>query len=112
MLFLRQRAVMHAPQSNLKTRIHIKYKYKLRYRYKYKYKLKYRYIIFTKCCLFRELRCLRHKIHMGLFLTFLLADLSWIFTALIQVKDVKCFKRSFCDSIMNNIYNALNYEKL
>jgi len=33
---------------------------------------------------FRELRCLRHKIHMGLFLTFLLADLSWIFTALIQ----------------------------
>ena len=70
----------------------------------------------------RELRCLRHKIHMGLFLTFLLAgiamltsclmfclffiffvivivlliviygwffliaDLSWIFTALIQVK--------------------------
>ena len=22
------------------------------------------------------------------------------------------FRRSFCDSIMNNIYNALNYEKL
>ena len=35
MLFLRQRAAMHAPQSNLKPRIHIKYKYKLKYKYKY-----------------------------------------------------------------------------
>jgi hypothetical protein len=44
---------------------------------------------------FREMRCLRHKIHIGLFLTFLLADLSWIFTALIQV----------CENLVNSLTN-------
>jgi len=33
---------------------------------------------------FREMRCLRHKIHIGLFLTLILSILSWIFVALIQ----------------------------
>jgi len=33
---------------------------------------------------FREMRCLRHKIHIGLFLTLIMSDMSWIFTAFIQ----------------------------
>lgn len=33
---------------------------------------------------FRELRCLRHKIHIGLFSTVCLADISWISTAFVQ----------------------------
>jgi len=33
---------------------------------------------------FREMRCLRHKIHIGLFLSLILTDLAWIFVALIQ----------------------------
>jgi len=33
---------------------------------------------------FRELRCLRHKIHIGLFTTLFLTDISWIFTAIVQ----------------------------
>lgn len=33
---------------------------------------------------FRELRCLRHKIHIGLFTTLFLTDVSWIFTAVVQ----------------------------
>ena len=34
----------------------------------------------------RELHCLRHKIHIGLFITLIFADISWIFTACIQVR--------------------------
>lgn len=33
----------------------------------------------------RELRCLRHKIHIGLFVTVGLADLTWLITASLQV---------------------------
>ena len=40
------------------------------------------------CC--RELRCLRHKIHMGLFCSVLLTDLSWLITASLQVSSVAC----------------------
>ena len=32
----------------------------------------------------REMRCLRHKIHMGLFCAFGLSALNWIFTKSIQ----------------------------
>ena len=49
--------------------------------------------MFDWYCSIRELRCLRHKIHMGLFLTFLLADLSWIFTALIQVEEIAYLRK-------------------
>jgi hypothetical protein len=31
------------------------------------------------------MRCMRHKIHIGLFLTYIFADLAWIITALLQV---------------------------
>ena len=34
---------------------------------------------------FRELRCLRHKIHIGLFVTVGIADLTWLLTASLQV---------------------------
>jgi hypothetical protein len=34
---------------------------------------------------YREMRCMRHKIHIGLFLTYIFADLAWIITALLQV---------------------------
>ena len=47
----------------------------------------------------RELTCLRHKIHMGLFLTLILADMSWIFTALIQV-GIKGFSECFIQQIL------------
>ena len=42
--------------------------------------------------LFREMRCLRHKIHIGLFFTLILSDMSWIFTALIQVRLVMSYQ--------------------
>ena len=38
---------------------------------------------FPSC--FRELRCLRHKIHIGLFVTVGIADLTWLLTASLQV---------------------------
>ena len=31
------------------------------------------------------MRCLRHKIHIGLFLALIFTDLAWIFAAFIQV---------------------------
>ena len=34
----------------------------------------------------RELRCLRHKIHIGLFISVILADLSWLIEPLLQVE--------------------------
>ena len=37
-------------------------------------------------CLFSEMRCMRHKIHIGLFLTYIFTDLAWIITNLLQVK--------------------------
>ena len=38
----------------------------------------------TSSC-FRELRCLRHKIHIGLFVTVGIANLTWLLTASLQV---------------------------
>ena len=37
------------------------------------------------CYVCREMRCLRHKIHVGLFLSLILTDIAWIFVAFIQV---------------------------
>jgi hypothetical protein len=39
----------------------------------------------------REMRCMRHKIHIGLFLTYIFADLAWIITALLQVGACRCW---------------------
>ena len=38
----------------------------------------------SKCFSRREMRCLRHKIHMGLFCAFGLSALNWIFTKSLQ----------------------------
>ncbi|XP_023329104.1 diuretic hormone receptor isoform X2 [Eurytemora carolleeae] len=43
--------------------------------------------LFIAVCIFlflREMRCMRHKIHIGLFLTYIFTDLAWIITNLLQ----------------------------
>ena len=45
---------------------------------------------------FREMRCLRHKIHMGLFCTFGLSALNWILT--LSWKNLVCPLRKFWTS--------------
>ena len=47
---------------------------------------KNRLLIITSVVFFREFRRLRHKIHIGLFLSFILESVSWIISAISQVK--------------------------
>ena len=110
MLLLRQRAAMHAPQKQLETRIHIKYKYKLKYRYKIQIQIKtQKYNIYKMLFLQRASVPPAQNPH---------GSLSHIppRRSLLDLHSPhsgeRCFRRYFCDSIMNNICNALNYEKL
>ena len=47
--------------------------------------LKWNFKLFVYIYIFREMRCLRNKIHTNLFFTFVLSNACWIGTAVIQV---------------------------
>ncbi|XP_023322237.1 diuretic hormone receptor [Eurytemora carolleeae] len=57
-------------------------------------------IAFSICIYFKEMRCLRNKIHANLFLTYILANSCWILTAVMQDAHFHDVELSWCVSLV------------